>query len=370
MAGTRVLDLTTLILQIQDDGTAVPRHPTLNFIGAGVSVAEDSGNDRIDVTIPGGGGGGGYDTIEEEGVAVAQETVMNFVGPLITATPGTGKTTITAPKIIWNQTIIADGSDGDLPIFDDDGDAFLLNIGTLGQVLTVAGTGQAAWEDAGGGGGIDRENVANPLTDFWLYDEFFYPTPQSHLPIHYEIEGTFTAVNQVIGGQVTFRTNNSANAICRINTCGGGLVAIDSTKNWRLVVRLRQQTVTVNTALLISFYTDGGQKPSGVFPFASPQPQNIELRADGTGNYFAKTNNNVTPNSQDTGVAADTAFHVFEIRSDPGGPNIEFLIDGNIVATFTTNLPTGIKAMFIGCQTQTTAFARLDVDSMFLYQER
>lgn len=367
MAGTRVLDLTTLILQIQDDGTAVPRHPTLNFIGAGVSVAEDSGNDRIDVTIPGGGGGGGYDTIEEEGVAVAQETVMNFVGPLITATPGAGKTTITAPKIIWNQTIIADGSDGDLPIFDDDGDAFLLNIGTLGQVLTVAGTGQAAWEDAGGGGGITREFVANPFTDHYLYDEFYYPTA-SGLDLHYVRNGTFSVPAQKVSGQVQF-TVATTNVITHIRTCGGGLAAIEVNKKFRYVVRAQLSTNTLH-AQLINLFVDGGQLPAGSLPFTTNPTPHIQFLQNSGGNWFARTHNGTTPNSTDTGVVADTAMHTFEIVSDPSVPNIVFKIDDVIVATFTTNLPTGLMTMYIANQAGENASKNMFVDTMFLFNER
>lgn len=42
---------------IEDEGVAVTQRTTLNFTGAGVTVA-DSGGKTV-VTIPGGGGGGG-----------------------------------------------------------------------------------------------------------------------------------------------------------------------------------------------------------------------------------------------------------------------------------------------------------------------
>lgn len=42
---------------VQDEGAVVGVRGTLNFIGAGVTAVDDPGNNRIDVTIPGGGGG-------------------------------------------------------------------------------------------------------------------------------------------------------------------------------------------------------------------------------------------------------------------------------------------------------------------------
>jgi hypothetical protein len=48
----------------------------------------------------------------------------------------------------------------------------------------------------------------------------------------------------------------------------------------------------------------------------------------------------------DTGVAGDTAMHRFGIKfTDGGSPSIKFYIDGNLVATITTNLPSTASTM-------------------------
>jgi hypothetical protein len=44
--------------------------PTLNFLGAGVTAVENAGNNRIDITIPGGGGGGEANTGSNLGAGV------------------------------------------------------------------------------------------------------------------------------------------------------------------------------------------------------------------------------------------------------------------------------------------------------------
>src|SRR3990167_6517054 len=49
--------------QIRDEGTNEPRRGTINFIGAGVSVADDSANNETEVTITGGAGAGTVETI-------------------------------------------------------------------------------------------------------------------------------------------------------------------------------------------------------------------------------------------------------------------------------------------------------------------
>lgn len=44
---------------VQDEGTALPQESILDFVGAGVTAADDPTNKRTTVTIPGGGGGSG-----------------------------------------------------------------------------------------------------------------------------------------------------------------------------------------------------------------------------------------------------------------------------------------------------------------------
>lgn len=343
---------------IEDEGTPLATQPDLNFVGAGVT-ATDTGGKTV-VTIPGAvGDGTGYDTVEDEGTPITQRGTINFTGDGVSANDDSENT---------NTIVLIPGKQ-----IQDEGSSItqrpVLNFVGAGVTASDIG-GKSTVTIPGGGGGITRELVANPATDLYLYDEFFYPTPATYLDVHYEKAGTFSAVVDAIGGQVQFQTTAVANNVARINTCGGGLLAIDVTKNWRFAVRLRQQTVTVNTAMLISIYQNDGSPPGGTFPFATNTVTSIEIRADGTGNYFATTDNNVTPQSTDTGVTIDTSFHTFEIRSNPATPSIEFLIDENIVATFTTNLPTGSKSVFIGVQTGTTSFARANVDTLFLYQDR
>lgn len=81
---------------VQDEGTPLTPRAALNFIGPGVTVTDNSGSGRTEVTIP-GGAGSGYSTIAEEGSTLTQRGVLNFVGAAVTATdnPGTGRTDIT-----------------------------------------------------------------------------------------------------------------------------------------------------------------------------------------------------------------------------------------------------------------------------------
>jgi hypothetical protein len=55
ISGQKLLDLAT---NVEDEGTPLPKRPTIDFQGAGVTATDDAGNNQTVVTIPGGGGGG------------------------------------------------------------------------------------------------------------------------------------------------------------------------------------------------------------------------------------------------------------------------------------------------------------------------
>lgn len=297
---------------IEEEGNPLTDQPTLNFIGTGVTATDDGENDRTNVTIPGGTG----HAIEDEGSPITDRPILNFVGAGVVAS--------------------------------DDGEK---------TVVTVAG----------GGGGLARIDVANPFTDHYLYDEFYYPT-SSQLDNHYVKNGTFSVPSQVVSGQVRF-TVSTTGVITHIRTCGGGLSAIEADKKFRFVVRAKLSNNVLH-AQLINLFVDGGQLPAGSYPFGTNPNPYIQFFLDAGNNWIARTHNGSTPNSTDTAVAADLLMHTFEIISDPAVPNIVFKIDDVIVATFTTNLPTGLMTMYIGNQAGENSAKNMDVDTMFLFNER
>jgi hypothetical protein len=71
--------VTTAYNTIQEEGSALTRRQVLNFIGHGVTAADDSGDSRTNVTIT------AYDTVQEEGSALTQRPSLNFIGSTVTA---------------------------------------------------------------------------------------------------------------------------------------------------------------------------------------------------------------------------------------------------------------------------------------------
>ena len=80
---------------VEGNGVAVAQETTINFIGGGVTVVDNPGLFRTDVTIS-SGAPTGYQTIENLGTSVAQETTFNFATTGITAVdnPGASRTDI------------------------------------------------------------------------------------------------------------------------------------------------------------------------------------------------------------------------------------------------------------------------------------
>lgn len=94
---------------IEDEGIPLPQRTSLNFVGAGVVVTDDAGNDETDVTIPGGSG----HTIKEDGGALPARTGLNFVdGLLATDDAGNDETDV---NLDYATTEIADVAAAESP---------------------------------------------------------------------------------------------------------------------------------------------------------------------------------------------------------------------------------------------------------------
>jgi flagellar basal body L-ring protein FlgH len=83
---------------IQDEGVNLAQRTKLNFIGANVTVSDDSVNDATKITITASGSG---HIIQDEGSNLTTRSKLNFVGDGVTAADnsGTDTTTVTIPGV-------------------------------------------------------------------------------------------------------------------------------------------------------------------------------------------------------------------------------------------------------------------------------
>jgi hypothetical protein len=101
------------ISAIQDEGVALPVQGTLNFVGAGVLVTNDSAGSRTTITVSGGSAG---HTIQDEGTPLTARAALNFIGAGVTATDdvANGRTNVTitgAGQTPWLSNIDAASHD-------------------------------------------------------------------------------------------------------------------------------------------------------------------------------------------------------------------------------------------------------------------
>ena len=89
-AGNRVL-IDAFGHTVQDEGTPLTQRSNLNFVGSGVAVTDDAGNDATIVTIDNTGG----HTILDEGTPLTQRAELNFTGDGVYVSDIGGITTVT-----------------------------------------------------------------------------------------------------------------------------------------------------------------------------------------------------------------------------------------------------------------------------------
>jgi len=99
---------------IQDAGSPMNARTNLNFVGAGVTVTDDAGNDQTDVTITSGG-----HTIQEDGTPLTNRTNLNFKGFSVTDVPGSDATLVDSGVVnVKSHGAVGDGVSDELAAFD------------------------------------------------------------------------------------------------------------------------------------------------------------------------------------------------------------------------------------------------------------
>lgn len=226
---------------------------------------------------------------------------------------------------------------------------------------------------AGGGGSFNREELASPFDDLWFFDEFFYPNPnEATANWHFEHGGSGLSVPSGIGGVVEYGNTAVAGTIARLNICGAGQQAIDSSKRLIMKCRFKINNQSATKAWMLGFFTPNTDGPTGTFPFSNKQTNGLGFFADGSGNVETYSDDNITPVQTDTGVLQDGLVHTYEVDFDPAGtPTITFKIDGATVATQTTNLPSFNGAWYLNAQTDDAITgASIEIDTLFIFNER
>lgn len=162
--------------------------------------------------------------------------------------------------------------------------------------------------------------------------------------------GTYTQ-NAELGGTGSLATGATSSNQAVLSFAGKGCV--DKTTEPYLVTRAKLGHTTEIRAVLAGLYKDDNNLVEVYYDVTSS-----------AGNFKYRCVSGGTETSVDSGVAADTDFHMFEIEVE--GDDVEFFIDGENQETISTNVPTALLEPRFLVETKESADKVLTVDVLHL----
>jgi hypothetical protein len=159
--------------------------------------------------------------------------------------------------------------------------------------------------------------------------------------------GTYTQ-NAELGGTGDLATGAVANNEARLTLNGKGIT--DKNKLPRVTTRAKLSATTQVLAVLAGLYKD-----------ANNQVEIFYDQAGTAGNFKYRSQSGGIETVVDSGLAADAAYHKFEIEFT-AATSITFRIDGANTQTVTTNIPSDLLEPRLLVQTKEAADKRLTVD--------
>lgn len=125
---------------LADEGVAVPARPTINFTGAGVTATDNPGQNRTDITIPGGGGGASLpNTVPAKVTKTTNYTIVASTDYLVIASTAGITITLPASPADGVTFVIANTSTGTVTIGGN-----LHNLSATGSASMTLATTQSA----------------------------------------------------------------------------------------------------------------------------------------------------------------------------------------------------------------------------------
>ncbi|MBK8180412.1 MAG: collagen-like protein [Planctomycetes bacterium] len=240
----------------------------------------------------------------------------------------------------------ADGPQGPQGAVGPQGAPGVLDISTMSEVAVVQGVSDylALWSASGAGTYKVRAGMlGNGRGSTVVSDEcFFRATTQIYEGgIVGSVSGSGAALSSGAGagnhpGVVVLSTGTTATGSASLYGSGSpsSVLAGGGAIRFGAVVKLDalstpSQTFAARLGLGDSAASDG---TDGIF-FRYTDAAN-------GGRWLGVARSNNVESTVDTGVAADTNFHTFELAIDAGGTSVQFLVDGIAVgAPITTNIP-------------------------------
>lgn len=322
---------------VKNSGAVVGTRKQLNFIeGANITltITDDGGNDQVDIEIASSGGASGYATVQEEGVSLTQRSTINFIGGGITAADDAGNT---------RTNVTLDSTLNSLAAYNTNG--------LLTQTAADTFTGRTITAGAGISVGNGDGVAGNPTitnTDLGS-SQFIFKNVAVSGQNTIVADSNNDTLTLVAGTNISITTDDTTDSIT-INSTGAGftnLTQFVSQTAWRLFYSdgsgdVQELALGANGEYLQStgatgvptWSTPGGSGTvnSGVALKAAYYPTSTTVVDDWIGVEFNNTNLNTKIIQQATGdvgleikgIAAQTGNY-FNISSSAGTADIASL---------------------------------------------
>lgn len=155
-----------------------------------------------------------------------------------------------------------------------------------------------------------------------FFDDFWPPVLDDQWSTAVSGTGSLVALQTLPGGQVLIRAGNAAGRTAELYF--GGSTA------W--------QSLTLNPRIKARMKYGGNNNGHIEFEVHYQDANNhVWMEADWGGNWLLKTMSGGVSTTVDTGVALDTSWHIFEVRTSP--TSVSAYIDEVLKGTSTTNIP-------------------------------
>jgi hypothetical protein len=191
----------------------------------------------------------------------------------------------------------------------------------------------------------------NPRQVIWLTDDFNAGNEIGGIGWNVQTATVFqysdgSSTNPgVVQNQVGSSFNQGNHSLNNQNYVGGGQII----QEWIVGVNALS-SITNRYLLNIGFISATGNSAPGTNAICFSYTDNVN-----SGNWICQTIAGGTPTSTTTSTAPLTSgFQRLQININPTASSVTFFINGNLVATNTTNIPASSAALFISCNVQNT----------------
>ncbi|MCS6953862.1 MAG: hypothetical protein RMK57_12725 [Bryobacterales bacterium] len=329
--------------------------------GAGISLAESGATVTISATGSGGGSGSGYTTVQDEGTGLAQRATLNFVGGGVSCADDAtgGRTTCSVPNDAGGDL---SGTLVNATVTRLHGRPLAATAPSDGQVLTWSGA-NGQWEPRTPTGGGMPVLFLQKMIRLALPGNFSI----HQLGFNFNVDGSQSGVGATASmphsairytsgatsGSDAGLTSPFPLAVFRRGEVFRAYVGIGSTSNLRWWLGMS--------------HLAGGEMGTDVPGHALAMFRYSTSAADTTFKCVTCSGGSGNCTVTDSGVTADTNRHLFEISWT--GTAYQFRIDNNLVCTNATNLPGNGVTYGVAVRLRTLENASKFVDVGGLYLE-